>query len=240
MDPHIYTKMRDTEDRHWWFVGRRRILHSVLKTLPLSPESLILDIGCGTGGNLATYKKFARLEAMEFNDQARQLAQARDICQVQPGHLPDALPFADNSADLIALTDVLEHVEDDLASLKAMKARLKAGGRILLTVPAHQFLWSQHDVDLHHKRRYSRRSLIAVANQAGFKISYIGYFNFWLFPLIAGVRFLQYLLPIKLNDHEAPAPFVNGILKSIFSSEGRLIPQLRLPFGVSLIAVLEK
>jgi len=239
MDPRIYTKMRETEDHHWWFVGRRQILHSVLDQLSLPADCHILDIGCGTGGNLATYRKFGTVEAMELDPEARHLADARGICEVQKGALPDQIPFPANYADLIMLTDVLEHIDDDLATLEALRERLKPGGRIVLTVPAFQFLWSQHDEELHHKRRYRRYPLIRLAESAGLKVDYISYCNFWLFPMIASVRLLQMVLQLKMNDHEAPSLTINRLFKGIFSSEARLIPHMNLPFGVSLIAVLE-
>ena len=79
MDPHIYTKMRDTEENHWWFVDHKQMQRSVLKQL--KPVSRTLDVGCGTGGNLAMYQEFSEVEASERNEQARLLASQRKLCK---------------------------------------------------------------------------------------------------------------------------------------------------------------
>lgn len=241
MDPRIYQKMRAVEDEHWWFVARRRIVAKLIESLPLAAAPDILDAGCGTGGNLALLKRYGRVTAMEMDNHARQLAQRRRLAEVLPGHLPDALPFTAQRFDLVVMLDVLEHIRDDSASLAAVAGLLKTGGRIVLTVPAFPLLWGTHDQAHHHQRRYHAASLQAAVDQAGLETEYMTYFNTWLFPLIAPVRLLQRLLPRQNTDTELSVPpaMLNALLGRVFASESRLLPRLRLPFGVSLLAVLK-
>jgi SAM-dependent methyltransferase len=239
MDKQIYLNMREVEDRHWWFIGRRRIVESVIQSLQLPHDADILDAGCGTGGNLGLLARYGQVAGVELDATARELANQRQLGEVLPGRLPDGLPFASGSFDLVVLLDVLEHLEDDCASLTALANLLKPGGRIVLTVPAFPLLWSPHDEAHHHKRRYRAATLRAVIERAGLETAYLSYFNTWLFPLIASVRLLQRLLPPGGSELAVPAAPVNNALTTLFASEAQLIPQARLPFGVSLLAVLK-
>lgn len=239
MERQIYQQMRRVEDRHWWFVGRRRIVAAVIQSLSLPQPARILDAGCGTGGSLALLRRYGRVEGLEMDTMARELANERQLGEILPGHLPDALPFAEQSFDLIVLLDVLEHTADDAASLAALARLLKPGGSIVLTVPAFAFLWGPHDRAHHHRRRYRAATLQATAQRAGLELSYLSYFNSWLFPLITPIRLLQRLLPSLEGGLDLPPAPINVLLTRLFSSEGWFIPRWRLPFGVSLLAVLQ-
>jgi SAM-dependent methyltransferase len=240
----IYQSMAKVEDAHWWFRGRRKIAEYILGTITLPKSATILDAGCGTGGNLSMLSKFGKVYAMEMDESARVLADKRNIVKTEYGRLPDAIAFGDQFFDLIALFDVLEHVEQDLESLIALKKRLAAGGKILLTVPAFPFLWSGHDISHHHKRRYRLTPLIQLFKQAGYKVTFANYINFWLFPLIALTRVFYRLKPNKESKEMAelflPAPQVNRLLEMIFAGERYLLPIMRLPFGVSIVLLAQK
>lgn len=241
MNPKIYQRMAKVEDAHWWFRGRRALICQQLERMQLKPDAAILDAGSGTGGNLFMLSQFGRVYAMELDDGARSLANARGITTVAAGKLPDAIPFGDQRFDLAVLFDVLEHVEEDGQTLAALHARLAEGGRLLLTVPAFSFLWSNHDVLHHHKRRYHLPELIRLVEGAGYKVTFASYINFWLFPLIA-LRRLFDRAPAASPETEEnmelrfpPAP-VNSLLEQVFCSERLLLKFFkRLPFGVSII-----
>jgi hypothetical protein len=135
---------------------------------------------------------------------------------------------------------VLEHIDDDVASLRRLGALLGDDGRILLTVPAMPFLWSSHDELHHHKRRYTRASLQAATKAAGLRVEHIGYFNALLFPLALAQRMLAKLTGSRQPIDALPSPTVNGVLRSIFASERHLVGRVRLPVGLSLFAVIRR
>lgn len=242
MEPGAYAKMAATEDRHWWFCGRRAIAESVIAGLSLPERPEILEIGAGTGGNIAMLSKFGSVQAIEMNDEARAIARDKTGLEFAAGFLPGKIPFEPGQFDLICLFDVLEHVEEDAESLAVVHNMLKPGGSVVLTVPAHQWLWSRHDEDLHHKRRYSRSSVKARVLGAGFEIVKLTYINTTLLPLAVAARFADRLRKPNgsaLGQEIPPAP-LNGVMKAIFSAERHLIPALSLPLGVSLLAVLRR
>lgn len=236
MDARIYTEMAALEQHHWWFAARRKILDKLISTLPLPADAQILEAGCGTGGNLAMLARYGRVYGMETNAQALELAVAKGAAQIAEGSLPNAIPFAGHTFDLIALLDVLEHLDDDAAALRALRARMKPGGWLLITVPAYQFLWSRHDELHHHKRRYVAHGLRAVIESAGYRVHYLSYFNTWLFPLIATAR-LAKARSGHNGDLSMPNKFVNALLTKIFASERWLLGRIALPAGVSLLAL---
>lgn len=241
MDPSLYRQMAETQQQHWWFVARRHILQRLIRKLTPSPVS-ILEIGCGPGGNLDMLSGLGRVCAVEMDDyaleEARKTAPQTDIRQ---GWLPDNMPFEDRRFDLVCLFDVLEHVEDDREALASVYRLVEQGGRVVLTVPAFQWLYGAHDKAHHHFRRYTAARLRMLAQDAGFRVRRCGYFNILLFPLVAVSRLAGRLSNSDRSDDAAiPSPWLNRALCRIFSAEAWLVPYCFYPFGVSVIAVLEK
>ncbi|MFK0686710.1 class I SAM-dependent methyltransferase [Mesorhizobium sp. IMUNJ 23033] len=241
MELDAYRQMAATEDEHWWFCGRRAIAEAVIRGLGLPGDADILEIGAGTGGNIQMLEQFGAVTAVEMNDLARQIAREKTGHDFLAGHLPDGMPVASQGFDLICLFDVLEHVAEDEASLATIRRMLKPGGKVVLTVPAHQWLWSKHDVGLHHMRRYSRELLKARIEQAGYRIEKLSYTNAALFPVAALARLADRLRRSNTASGQAMPPKpINSAMKALFSAESRIVPNAELPFGVSLLAVFGK
>jgi SAM-dependent methyltransferase len=239
MERSAYAEMAAIDEGHWWYRARRAIVGDVIsKHIVLPKDACIVEIGCGTGSNLLVLARFGTLTAIEPDSIARTYAATRSSATILEGRLPADLPIPAQSQDLAVMLDVLEHVDDDVAALKAVAAKLKPGARFLLTVPAVPSLWSPHDAEHHHKRRYTKATLLAAIEAAGLKVELISFFNTLLFPLIAGVRWMKNLTGSKAVDTGMPAPWLNRLLESIFSFETRLIGNVPMPIGVSLIVIL--
>lgn len=239
MHPDVYLEMAAVQERHWWFAARRRILSAVIGELALPAEARILEIGCGTGGNLPMLSAFGRLHAMEYDETARGIASALGCCAVAAGGLPEPVPFADREFDLVCLLDVLEHIEDDEGALTRAGRLLNPSGRLLVTVPAYAWLWSTHDEAHHHRRRYTSGMLRRRARRAGLEVCRLGYFNSLLFPLIAGARLGAKLVGGKAgSDAALPSPAVNALLTAVFGAERHVVRHALFPFGTSVMAVL--
>jgi SAM-dependent methyltransferase len=243
MEQETYRRMAEIQEKHWWYEARRQIIAAVLGKLKLPASAEILEVGCGPGANLKMLAKFGKVTGVEPDDFSIEHARKVSGCRVEKGFLPDDLRVS-GPFDLIGAFDVIEHVGPDLESLKTIHALTRQGGYALFTVPAYMFLWSQHDVVNHHKRRYILPQFRALLKQAGFEVSYISYYNTLLFPLIAGVRMVKKLLKLKeAPDDTIPGvAFVNESLRGIFALERHIIGCgcFSLPFGVSVIALCRK
>jgi SAM-dependent methyltransferase len=242
MDPSLYPRMAAVEDAHWWFTSRRAICESIITRLKLPADCEILEPGCGTGGDFPMLTRHGRLYAIDCEEDALRFAAGRGLkVELARGSLPDQIPFGNRLFDLIIMTDVLEHLENDAEALAALRPRLKPGGWLLLTVPALRWLWSEHDVTHHHRRRYHARELVSRLSATGYTICYLSHYNFVLFPIIAGVRLSHRMLyrgqARGRHDLAMPSFMTNMILTHIFSSERHLLRFVQVPLGVSLIAL---
>jgi SAM-dependent methyltransferase len=236
MEKSAIERMAEIEGRHWWFASRRRIITSIITRLHLTPSARIMEAGCGSGGNLAMLSNFGEVSAFEYDAVALEPARGRKIGKVEPGHLPDAIPFAPQKFDLIAALDVLEHVTKDKESVQALAERLNKNGFMLVTVPAYQWLWDRHDEIHHHKRRYTKSGLIKIFEHAGMKIEYASYFNSLLFPLMLLQRLLE-KYGIATNADKMPPAWLNNLLTVIFVLEKIWLGKLAMPFGGSILLI---
>jgi SAM-dependent methyltransferase len=245
MEAYLFEEMARTEDHHWWFRGRRGVIEAVLRRhLPPAPHRRILDVGCGTGGNLPLLQRFGQVEGLEGSAEALALCRRRlgPDFPLHQGHLPEGLP--PGPFDVVTAFDVLEHIPDAVGALRGVRSALAPGGLLVLTVPAFGFLWSEHDEVHHHQRRYTVDLLTGQLLAAGLRPRWSSYFNSLLFPPIAAVRLLQRLVPgTRKNELRSDVEvtrssgLANRVLETIFSSERHVVPRLSLPFGVSLMAV---
>lgn len=242
MEADAYTLMASHEADHWWFVGRRAVIDSLLDRIPLSTGSRILEAGCGTGGNLYLLQARGVVSAFEPHEAAVAIARARHPAAViREGELPDALPFVRSSFDLVAALDVLEHIDDDRAALEALVDQVRPGGHLLLSVPTHPILWGRHDRRLHHRRRYAIDGLRRLVNVPGTTLEYFGPYNTVLAPVAFALRLAEKALPLDFGNQERlPPPILNAALASAFALEGHLVRRWRLPFGLSHAAILRR
>ncbi|HIF50421.1 MAG TPA: class I SAM-dependent methyltransferase [Thiotrichaceae bacterium] len=242
MEDRIFKDMFDVEKYHWWFVARRKIIANVIKNLGLPNISKILDVGCGNGDNLALLSGFGEVIAIEKESDAIERARLRKSGKVYEGALPDNLPDSLGADfDLIVLLDVLEHIDDDSGSLTSVRKLISENGKLLITVPAFQWLWTNRDKLHHHKRRYTVVDIRQLLEDSGFEIQYISYFNTFLFPLAILERIKQKIIPPSETELlNMPDSLLNYVLEKIFSMEIYFIRKISFPFGLSVIAVAEK
>ncbi len=238
MERIVYETMAELDQRHWWYRARREVLAALIrrKARPGAGAKL-LEIGCGTGHNLSMLEEFGEVEGLELDDQARAVAEKRLGRPVRHAPLPELEGVPERHYDLIGAFDVIEHIDDDRAAMASIARRLKKGGRLVVTVPAHRWMWSAHDVVNHHKRRYSKRALRHLIEGSPLRLEAIGYFNSLLFPLAVGERLSSKLRGKDDADLSLPPKPLNAALERAFAAERHLVGRLPLPPGLSLFAV---
>jgi SAM-dependent methyltransferase len=240
MDRDYELQTHQAEDRHWWYRGRRTVLDVVIAGLGLREPARILDAGCGSGRNMVELARHGAVTGIELSETSVALARERAAGEVLAGSILE-MPFADDSFDLAVSLDVIEHLDDDLSALRELRRVVAPGGSLLVTVPAYQWLWSGHDEINHHHRRYTRRSLQRVAEQAGWKQTRTTYFNSLLLPVAIVLRVLDRVntktTESSLDLWVPPEP-LNWVLERPLALEAALIKRGgRIPAGLSLLAV---
>lgn len=241
MNPAEYDRMYGAEDHYWWYRSRRELVVDAASRLGLPPGATVVDVGCGTGATARDLGRFGRVIGVDFSTLALGLCRRRGLNDLLRGSA-ESLPMADGSADLIVATDILEHLDDDRAALAEFRRVLRPGGHLVATVPAYQFLWSEHDEALMHRRRYVSGELGRRADAAGFERVRLGYALSLLFPLALG-RLLRGRRPSG-RPPEAQVkpvpPLVNEALVRFQRFENGLLRFLPLPWGLSVVAVLRR
>ncbi len=242
MDLEVYQAEAKLEAAHWWFVGRRRLFSTVIRSLALGADDRVLDIGTGAGTNLRMYEDlgFQNVTGTDFSWDALSYCREKSFGGLVQGRI-ERLPFPNDGFALITATDVIEHLDDDEAALDELGRVLRPGGRLIITVPCFDGLWGWNDIIGHHRRRYKLPALSEKIERAGLHVQSSFYFNFILFPVIWLARKLLNCVATGVrSETEINTPFINKILTACFRMDVFLAPRLKPPFGVSAFFLVEK
>lgn len=237
-------EMYELEDSYWWFVARRRMVRGLVERYAPKREQLrILDAGCGTGGTMLALEGLGEAWGCDMSGEAIALARRRGVERLRKCRVEE-LAFDDESFDVVVSCDVLEHVEEDAVAMSEMARVLRPGGICVLTVPAHRFLWSEHDEALEHVRRYETREFADLVKGTGLSMEKFTHAVALSLPAIVAYRALKRLLTGSGQESKTalvrlPRP-VNSILIGLLHLESWLMKWLPLPLGASLVAVARR
>ena len=224
------------ENEHWWFKARREI---VLKLLKTTNAKSVIDIGCSSGQMLRLLKQDGlKAKGIDISKRAVEECKKNGFDAILANGKKTGLK---EKFDFLIASDVLEHIENEGATVKEWNRLLMQGGKAIVFVPAFQSLWSSHDVANQHLRRYSLKKLELLFKKNGFKIKKSGYWNFFLFPVIAAVKFLHRKKEVKEDQLKKSGNLTNKLLLSVMKFENWLITKgIKFPFGVSCFVLVEK
>ncbi len=243
MDKVYEAKYHLQEYRNWWFESRRDMIFHLLKTE--NSNSMILDIGCSGGTFIEGLKKigFKNIYGIDISPNAIDLCKSKGIQNVfvMDGTKPE---FSDGQFDIVIASDVLEHVKSEGIALCEWKRILKPGGKLIVFVPAFNFLWGKHDAANYHYRRYSKSRLTRVLEKAQFKVDRCSYWNFTLFFPTSLVRIFQRTL-LREKSRKGDQllelnPVANKLLFCLVKTENIMLKLLNFPIGVSVFAIARK
>lgn len=246
MDKIEYDLLKNVQYRHWWWIGRKSIIQAVIEGhIDLSHKLLIADAGCGYGANIHFLRQYGDVVGLELSTEALDAINSKwgNSVRLFTWKSPQNL---NQKFDLILMADVLEHIPDDQEAVNWIYDHLREDGYALLTVPAHQFFWSEMDEVVHHYRRYSRKNFQKLFSQKKFRSIKFSFYNLFLFPVkvafVLVTRTLRLILPSKKKRsyNDIPPWPVNILFKNILYLESQLIQGFSLPFGVSIIALFQK
>jgi len=243
-DPHFFSALHEVEDRHFWFVGRRQVVLSALRReVPDFASRRLFDIGCGSGGLLAFLARSGVpvCGACDVYPESLRLVRTRldvPLLLVDEGRRPPLGP----GYDLFGMFDVLEHVDDDVDALRGLWEALAPGGGLVLTVPAHPWLFDEMDEIAFHRRRYRRSDLRRALDLAGFEVKLLSHFMAPLVPVLTVVRSLGRPFGRRSSTERRQIEFrvvpgVNGLMRGVLALERAAMARLALPFGSSIVAV---
>lgn len=250
METTAYEQFRDLERTHWWFRGRRTVYFGLLRHLLAGERpARVLDLGCGMGGFLPGLSEIGE-RVFPADVSVESLAHCAER-GFTAGAVVDgyALPYADASFDLVCLFDTVEHIPDDLAVMREVRRVLRPGGRAFLSVPAYPFLYSNNDRIAQHQRRYTRRTLGRLIEEAGLEVVRNTHSNVLLFPLILpvvlAIKAVEAVIPREADPQHTnlswPIPgFVHDALHAVFASELVLSRRVDVPVGHSIAALARR
>lgn len=235
-------KMYQFETSYWWHVGKLRILEALIQSCEMPKNPKILDVGCGTGVATKFLQKFGDVEGIDISEEAVRFCQERGVSKARIGDACN-LPYQNEQFDLVVAADVLEHIDDDVSVMQEMCRVLKKDGYLIVTCPAHKFLWSEHDEALGHRRRYTRKELVTKLEVAGFEVRRISYSVFFAFPIIFVYRMWQAFFMrsgFPKTSYVVLPKFINRLLIKALGVEAKSLSLINLPIGVTINAIAKK
>jgi SAM-dependent methyltransferase len=248
MRTEFYDEYVEVEDSHWWFRGRNVILPDLLRRY-LRPPIRILDVGSGGGMVASSLLEFGSVTVCDVDPRCDAAVQRRGGLIFRYGRA-EALPFDDESFDLVTAFDVIEHIDDDQLALQEFVRVLRPGGGVAIAVPAYQWMWGRQDEISGHYRRYNQKFLRERIEGAGLRIQRLTAFNTLLFPPAAAIRLFrgrarseavaQQDDGIKSDFSMTPPGPLNNLLATVFAAERMPLRMIDLPFGISLFAFARK
>lgn len=245
MDEAAY-RQYELESENWLKAGRRNLLaRQIHHAMNGRNDMEVLDLGSGVGQNVPALQKFGAVDVLEINEIGLQALRAKPgIREIFDRPIPFEL---DRRYDVIVATDVLEHLPDDRGAAQWVADHLRPGGVFFSTVPAYQFLFSEHDVALHHFRRYTATNYADIMPPS-LKVERCGYFNSILFPIAAAARLASRFRRSEVTSADqakkqssvVPAP-VDAAFRSILELEIKMIDKrIGLPFGLSVYCLARR
>jgi SAM-dependent methyltransferase len=255
-DPSFFAELAKIESEHFWFRTRNQVIAALAEQITeILPDGFrVLEVGCGTGNVLRALQQACPrgiVVGMDLFAEGLAIARTRTSCPLVQGNLEQ--PGFGVQFDLIGAFDVVEHLSNDLQVFRSIHSMLRPGGMLLLTVPAHQSLWSYFDEVSHHCRRYEPDDLRRKLNQCGYEVEFLSEFMasiyplFWLSRRIKSIRYRNDSSNFAKTDRALSlqelriVPVLNGLLTFVLKQEARLIKsRFVLPFGSSLIAVARR
>ncbi|CCO09090.1 class I SAM-dependent methyltransferase [Desulforamulus hydrothermalis] len=240
MNQVIYLNMIEQEKSHWWYKGRREIIGQVIKPY-LQPAMKILDAGCGAGGNMEYMLKYGSVVGVDIAPEMVKHCRKKGLSAYCESIT--ALPFADHVFDLVICLDVLEHLADERAALAELTRVVRPGGVVVVSVPAFNWLWGEHDILNNHYRRYNYGQLNRLVKEFPLSIERTTYFNFFLLPIVWAVRQFKNSLPGFLNkrtDLYLGSGRLNRLFYQVLKIEQLILVFCNLPVGVSQVLVARK
>jgi SAM-dependent methyltransferase len=245
MRPDMYDDMFEREQTYWWHVNKRRIAVHLLRQFASSAATLeaprILDCGCGTGALLSELGPAAPAVGVDLSEVALALSHGRGLRDLVRADFAEGLPFASEAFDAVTALDVVEHVAADGGLMAELRRVLRPGGLLIVSVPAHRWMWSYWDDMAGHHHRYSRAEIVAKLAKAGFRVERATYSNSAILLPAIVVRALKNRRRVDVDQRSSdfvPLPgLVNALLVGLGSAEAGLIRRWSLPFGLSVVCV---
>lgn len=241
-DLEYFEVMESHSASHWWYRARWALVRELLQ--PRIPRGQpALDLGCGAGEVVRLLGELGAAPALGTDFERAIVGVA---ARGAPGRVmvssAETVPVADESLGCLVTMDVIEHLDSDIAALRECRRALRPGGLLLVTVPAYESLWSDHDDWAAHRRRYNRRTLLRSVRLAGFEVEWTSYYNSFLVPLAFLIRRtpLRRLVEVGSEEEGSASPLSDRLFSLLSGVERRILERSTLPFGLSIAVIARR
>lgn len=240
METYLFEDLYALEASHWWHIAKRELVMSFFKRFVKKVRPVILDCGCGAGKNMEAFGSIGEVWGVDVSKTAIAFCRKRGLKRVVRGDIAET-KFRKGFFDAVTLLDVLEHT-DESKTLQEIKRILKPRGCLIITVPAYPWLWSKWDEVLHHRRRYTKRTLKLALHKSGFSILTLSYAYSFLVVPVFFIRWVKSQFPRQNygSDFRIGSPILNHILLTLARFEQQLVRRGRIPFGTSIVCVAQR